>query len=442
MSSTNPSRRTVAFQTMGCRLNQAETNLITKSLQARGYEIVTSEEDDADVYILNTCTVTQHSDAKNRQMIRSVHRNHPDALIAVIGCYAQMSAQEIAEIEGVKLVLGNENKLQIADFLDEARVSETPLVITPKIVKTAFTLPVMDWLNPHQTREHLKIQDGCDFMCSFCIIPFARGRSRSREFDNCLEEARALVLAGAKELVLTGVNVGTYGIHSKTLIHLLDALNQLDGLERIRISSIEPTTVEPLILQYMADPGHKLVPYLHLPLQSGSNEILEWMKRRYTREMFREDVLRAVEQVPDLCVGTDVMVGFPGETDEHFDQTWQLLDSLPVHYFHVFPYSERDGTPAVRMAGKVTPQEKQRRSEVLRKLSQWKRREFYGKALKQIRYVLFEAPKGSRIDGLTDNYIRVSVEGEAVGQYHNQVLPVFLSELREDMISGEIRTGD
>ncbi len=427
----------VSFHTLGCRLNQSETSTIAKSFREKGYEVVPFEES-ADVCVINTCTVTGHSDAKNRQVIRSAHRRNPKASIAVVGCYSQMAAQEITALDGVKLVMGNAEKLRLVDYVEQSRHTEEPLVINPKISRAAFAEPVFQW-EQLTTRAHLKIQDGCDFMCSFCIIPFSRGRSRNRLLNNLLEDAQAFVNSGSQEIVLTGVNIGTYQDRDRTIVDVVDALNAINGVKRIRISSIEPTTVPPGLIDRMADADHKLVPFLHLPLQSGSDSILSQMKRRYTRDDYWNEVMRAADRIPDLCLGTDVMVGFPGETDEQFDDTFQVLNTLPFAYFHVFPFSERKGTPAARMANKVSVEEKQRRGTLLRQLSLQKRNGFYQRFVGTVRPVLFETPKPSgEITGYTDNYIKVALMQPNETPLKNQIRPVYLKEGQTDRIFGEL----
>lgn len=430
-----PSQPTVSFHTLGCRLNQAETATIAKSFQARQYEVVPFTQA-ADVCVINTCTVTEHSDAKNRQAIRAIHRQNPHACIAVIGCYPQMEAEGLQALAGVKLVMGNAEKLRVVDYIEAAKRSSETLVINPKISRNAFTEPVFQW-EGLTTRSYLKVQDGCDFMCSFCVIPFSRGRSRSRKLANLLEEAQGLVEAGSKEIVLTGVNLGTYAEESHTLMDVVDALQELPNLLRIRISSIEPTTVQGGLIERMADASHKLVPFLHLPLQSGSATILAQMKRRYNPALYRKEVFAAYEKIPDLCVGTDVMVGFPGETEEAFGETWELLASLPLAYFHVFPFSERKGTPALRLAGKVLPEEKKRRGAVLRELSVEKRQAFYEKFIGTTRLVLLEAPNATgEIAGYTDNYIKVKLSVPASKHWKNQRVPVLLEAVKDGQMFG------
>lgn len=410
---------------------------MAQSFQAHDYEVVPVTEK-ADVCVINTCTVTEHSDAKNRQTIRAIHRNNPNSCIAVVGCYAQMAADSLKTMEGVKLVVGNAEKLRVADYIEQARHSQDTLVINPKISQQTFTAPLFEW-EGLTTRAHLKIQDGCDFMCSFCIIPFSRGRSRVRKLENLLQEANAFVAAGVKEIVLTGVNIGTYQEGPHTLLEVLDALDQLPQLARIRMSSIEPTTVPPSLIERMSDSAHKLVPFLHLPLQSGCSQVLAQMKRRYTAEAYRAEVLKAYETVPDLCIGTDVMVGFPGETAERFEETYQLLKSLPVAYFHVFPFSERKGTAATRLPSQVSSEEKKRRGAVLRALSAEKRSAFYQNFLGTSRPVLFENPKTTgEITGYTDNYIKVQLAHPVASDLKNQIVPVQFVGRQNDLILGRL----
>jgi len=432
-------KQRVSFHTLGCRLNQAETSTIAKSFLAKNYQIVPFNET-SDVCVINTCTVTEHSDSKNRQIIRAIHRKNQRTCIAVIGCYSQMAADRIKTLDGVKLIVGNAEKLNLVGFVEAARTLGEPLIINPKISKKNFREPIFHERD-FTTRSHLKIQDGCDFMCSFCVIPFSRGRSRSREFINLIEEAKSFVRAGAKEIVLTGVNIGTYADKQKTLIHVIDALNALSGLKRIRISSIEPTTSSVEIYHRMKDPSHKLVPFLHLPLQSGANTILTSMKRRYRREEYMEEIMEAYQEVQDLCIGTDVMVGFPGESVEDFDQTYQFLDSLPFTYFHVFPFSERKGTPAANLSSKIHPKEKKRRGELLRKLSLQKRNSFNQKYIGTVQSVLFESPNASsEISGYTDNYIKVRLLEIPQTNLKNKILPVHCIENCEEIITGKLVT--
>ena len=442
---------TVALHTLGCRLNHSETEVLARSFRQCGYTIV-APGGAADVFVVNTCTVTEHSDSKSRQAIRSLHRKHPDAEIAVVGCYAQMAPEQIAALDGVRVVVGSEEKLRLPDLLEQARQESAPLVLAPTPRRRAFYVPVAplfpeisseseDAESPARsglhTRTALKIQDGCDFMCTFCIIPFARGRSRHRDFGNLLEEARMLAGEGVREVVITGVNVGTYEESGRTLVEVVDALAGQSGLARIRISSIEPTTVPTALFERMADAAHPLVPFLHLPLQSGSDAVLRQMKRRYSIRDYADEVEHACRVVPDLCVGTDVMVGFPGETREDFEGTRSLLADLPVSYFHVFPFSVRKGTPAERMGGQVPPGVKQKRGTTLRSLSQHKQRIFQERFLGDTRTVLCEAPKpDGRMGGFTDNYLLVELE-HASPELHNQLVSVRLSRVHGSVLVGQ-----
>ncbi len=422
-----------SLHTLGCRLNQSETQIIREKLEARGYEIVPFGAP-AELGIINTCTVTNEADAKSRKLIRSFIRSNPGAYVAVIGCYSQMGHRALSEIEGIDLIVGNQEKLNVLDFV-EAGKNERPLVVRDTILRDDFTI-VTEGVSPMTRRANLKIQDGCDFMCSFCVIPFARGRARSRDLDNLLEEARGRVRRGAKELVLTGVNVGTYAWRGHTLVDVLDRLDAIEGLERIRISSIEPTTIPRDLFGRMNDPDHALVPYLHIPLQSGSDRVLELMRRKYTRKEFIDFVEAAAREVDDLCIGTDILVGSPGEGQEDFEQTCELIEYGPFAYAHVFKYSERDGTAAVRYAGKVDEQEKSRRSARVRRLSALKLSRYHERFRGRRMRVLFERRKDGWWSGYTGNYIRVSVCSDDI--LENRVREVTLEESCGDFVTGRV----
>ena len=400
-----------SFFTLGCRLNQTESAIMAKSLEALDY-VITENKTNSDVCVINTCTVTNQSDSKCRQAIRSIRKNNPTAILAVVGCFSQISSKIIKEIGGVDIVLGNEEKLNLKHYLEIFLKDSRPIIAVGSISKNAFTI---DTIGQHlgSTRANLKVQDGCDFVCSYCIIPKARGRSRSREVDNIKQEARQLAAIGVKEIILTGVNIGTYQYLDYDIIKLLDIFESISGIQRVRISSIEPTTIGKDVFELMKNPDHKLVPYLHLPLQSGSNAILKAMRRRYEIQKFEDYVLSAADQVPDICIGSDVIVGFPGETDALFEETLNILEKLPIHYFHVFPYAERAGTKSVCLPEKINSKTANRRASVLRILSDQKRtrlaEEFVGRELE----VLFEGSnKGNIWKGYTGNYIRVSAESQ------------------------------
>ena len=503
-----PTLKRVSFHTLGCRLNQSETDVLARRFEQQGYRVVPDTES-ADICVVNTCTVTEHSDAKNRHAIRTLHRLNPEAMITVVGCYAQINPQAIARIDGVQLVIGSEEKMRITDYLEQVDPAGPPLIVRPKISKNTFNAPVVphssslpSYNKPdlvhaqHQlseeghiysskaaaiqfkskakedlhalqtkttsaeintaivnvrqvnnaavlqnTRASLKIQDGCDFMCSFCIIPFARGRSRYREFQNLQEEASMLVKEGVREIVITGVNVGTYQIGKLTIVDVVDYLNSLPGLSRIRISSIEPTTVPEILLQYMNDPQHKLVPFFHLPVQSGADTILKKMKRRYSTAQYADEIWRAFETVQDLCIGTDVMVGFPEESELEFEKTLNLLDKLPLTYFHVFPFSAREGTPAFQLKEQILPQIKQNRSKILRELSSKKRFSFHQRFIGQTRNVLCESRKPeTNVSGYTDNFIRVVLEETHETDLRNQLLSVKLTGIKGQTMLGKFES--
>lgn len=429
------SMQTVAFSTLGCRLNQTETAIIAKSLEDNGYQI-TEDLHTADICVINTCTVTGQSDSKCRQAIRGIKKKNPAAKIAVIGCFSEVSSEQIDAIGGVHIILGNQEKLNLRDYLSELKTAKEPIIRVGAISKESFSI---DTIGQHlgSTRANLKVQDGCNFFCSYCIIPFARGRSRSREIENIRQEAIKLAESGVKEVILTGINVGTYEYKKKGFIDLLDIFNTIDGIERVRISSIEPTTVGTEIFPLMADPNNKLVPYLHLPLQSGSKAILKAMRRRYSIEEYKAYVSEAQKSVPDICIGSDVLVGFPGETDEMFEETLHNLKTFPINYFHVFPYAERQGTHSVKLKDKVNGKVISRRAAILRDLSTQKRDQFVSRYIGNTVKVLFEGtPKDNKWQGYTENYIRVEVSNNDLLQ--NQIRSVKILDSKAGLAFGEL----
>lgn len=409
MVSANAQSKRASLLTHGCRLNQSETQTIREHLERAGYRIVPFGEE-AELGIINTCTVTREAESKCRQSIRQFVRRNPGAFTAVIGCYSQTGAAELAELGGVDLLIGNQDKMAVLDYL-RAGKNERPLVVRERIDSDDFTMRFVGDL-PSQLRANLKVQDGCDFMCDFCIIPMARGRARSRAFENLMDEARSLAASGVREIVLTGVNIGTYDHGGRTVTDIVDALDALEGLARVRISSIEPTTIPRELFARMADPAHALVPFLHIPLQSGCDAVLQLMRRRYDTREFLDFIHEAAAAVPDLCIGTDIMVGHPGETEAMFEQTCRFFLDSPAHYSHVFPFSERPGTLAVKRTDThaVPMEERRQRSAHLRRLSAMKRHDFYEKHLGTVRPVLFENPANGAYGGYTDNYIRVRTQ--------------------------------
>jgi threonylcarbamoyladenosine tRNA methylthiotransferase MtaB len=394
----------ISFHTLGCRLNQSETASLQNSFEASGYQVVDFEQD-SDIVVINTCTVTEGGDADTRRLVHKVNRRNPGARIALVGCQAQIQKSQLAVLPQVRWIVGNQRKMDLVSVFNEFPYPATAEVIAPTIERQPFVMPVPAVARDH-TRANVKIQDGCDFFCSFCEIPYARGRARSRIFEDVLIEARALVAAGHKEIILTGINIGTYAYETKGLLQLIGALEQLDGLARIRISSIEPTTIPGELFERM---GHgKLCRYLHIPLQSGHNEILGLMKRKYTVEDFRRFIDDAFKRVQGLCIGTDVIVGFPGETDEHFQATADFLMDSPIHYFHIFSYSPRHVAQSRSLDG-LPSQVISARSEVLRELGLRKRRLFHESQMGTEQILLLEECRSDRFSGLTDNYIRVQI---------------------------------
>ena len=401
--------RRIALHTFGCRLNQSETAAIENSLAANGFRIVDVKEP-ADVIVINTCTVTENGDADTRRFVNKINRLNPRARIALIGCQAQIQKEKLTELPNVHWVVGNARKMELAEILSATWQRPEPQVIAPTIDRVSFTVPVAGVDRQH-TRANLKIQDGCDFFCSFCEIPYARGRARSREFDDILKEARILAESGHRELVITGINVGTYNYEGKTLMDVLAALEKIAGLERLRISSIEPTTI-PFELIARMGRGGKLCRYLHIPLQSGDDAVLHAMKRKYSTGEFLQFIRRAKETVDGLCIGTDVIVGFPGENESSFERTFNFLLEAPVDYFHVFSYSARPTAKAKKFDGQIPAAIIHERSRRLRELSQRKRRMFYESLVGNEETVLFEQQKAGEWLGLTDHYVRVKVRSD------------------------------
>lgn len=423
----------ISFYTFGCRLNQSETASIENSFEQGGWQVVDFDEP-SDIVVINTCTVTEGGDADTRRLVHKVNRLNPGARIALVGCQAQIQKEKLASLPGVCWIVGNGRKMDLLSVLSEFPQPQAARLIVPVMERRPFRLPVPSVDRGH-TRANIKIQDGCDFFCSFCEIPYARGRARSRVFDDVLTESRALLAAGHKELVLTGINIGTYSYEEKTLMDIVGAVNAMEGLERLRISSIEPTTVPKGLCGYMKA-GGKLVPHLHIPLQSGDNEVLGWMKRKYTVEEFRDFIGEAIAEVPQICIGTDVIVGFPGETNAHFDRTVETLRQLPLHYVHVFSYSPRHMAKS-RLKETLPAAVIARRSEILRDLSAAKRKSFYESLLGTTQKVLFERPKTDGWQyGLTGNYVRVKIQGPC--ELTNQILPVRLNSIDGLCVVGDL----
>lgn len=403
--------KSVAFHTLGCKLNFSETSSLSRSLEAEGY-VKTNFEDIADVYVINTCSVTENADKECRQIVRKIQRKAPESMVVITGCYAQLKPKEIAEIEGVDLVLGAAEKFNLAKHIKDYDKSQGAKIHSCDIEDVNgfnASYSVAD-----RTRTFLKVQDGCDYNCSFCTIPLARGHSRSDLIENVLENVKALSEGGTKEIVLTGINLGDFGKGNfggkkkeETFFELVKELDKLDSIKRYRISSIEPNLLSNDIIDFVAVSDH-FMPHFHIPLQSGNNEILGKMRRRYQRELYADRVQRIKEKMPHCCIGVDVIVGFPGETDAHFEDTFNFLHDLDVSYFHVFTYSERTNTLATEMEDVVPMHTRNERNKRLRNLSYQKMRYFEEQHAGQKRPVLFEHKnKNGVMEGYSDNYIKV-----------------------------------
>lgn len=401
----------VAFYTLGCKLNFSETSTIARSFEGEGFERVDFEEK-ADVYVINTCSVTENADKQFKQIVKKVQKTNPEAFVAAVGCYAQLKPEELAAVDGVDLVLGVSEKFKITDYLNDLTKNDRGEVHSCAIEEANFY--VGSYSIGDRTRAFLKVQDGCDYKCTYCTIPLARGISRSDTLGNVLKNAVEIAAQGIKEIVLTGVNIGDYGKgefgnkkHEHTFLELVKALDEVEGIERLRISSIEPNLLKNETIEFVAT-SQTFVPHFHIPLQSGSNDILKKMKRRYLRELYAERVQKIKEVMPHACIGVDVIVGFPGETDEHFLDTYHFLNVLDISYLHVFTYSERDNTEAILLEGVVPGNVRAKRSKMLRGLSVKKRRAFYESQLGTTRTVLFEGEnKQGYIHGFTENYVKV-----------------------------------
>jgi threonylcarbamoyladenosine tRNA methylthiotransferase MtaB len=417
-------QRSVAFHTLGCKLNFSETSTISRMMEQEGFEKKSFEEL-ADVYVINTCSVTDNADKECRQIVRRIQRKAPESLVVITGCYAQLKPKEIAEIPGVDLVLGAAEKFNLGTHIAELVKGDATKICSCEIEDVSgFTASFS--IND-RTRTFLKVQDGCDYNCSFCTIPMARGKSRSDSIANVVAHANTLAQNGVKEIVLTGVNLGDFGKgpdgdkkQEEDFFGLIQQLDQVAGIERYRISSIEPNLLTNEIIKFVAA-GSKFMPHFHIPLQSGSNTILGLMRRRYKRELYAEKVDLIKKLIPDCAIGVDVIVGFPGETDAAFKETFDFLHALDISYLHVFTYSERDDTLAVTMKGIVPMQKRHERNKTLRNLSYMKNQYFTQQHAGQTRSVLFEdAQKNGMMEGYTDNYIRVQTPYRK--EYANQII--------------------
>lgn len=418
-------KKKVGFYTLGCKLNFSETSTIARSFKDEGFDRV-DFNDPADIYVINTCSVTENADKRFKTIVKQAQKSNPEAFVVAVGCYAQLKPQELADVNGVDLVLGATEKFKITDYLNDLSKNDLGEVHSCEIEDADFY--VGSYSIGDRTRAFLKVQDGCDYKCTYCTIPLARGISRSDTLDNVLKNAREISQQNIKEIVLTGVNIGDYGKgefgnkkHEHTFYELVQALDEVEGIERLRISSIEPNLLKNETIDFVSK-SETFVPHFHIPLQSGSNDILKAMRRRYMRELYVDRVKKIKQVMPHACIGVDVIVGFPGETEEHFLETYNFLSQLDISYLHVFTYSERANTVAASLDQVVPKNIRTKRSKMLRGLSAKKRRAFYESQIGATRKVLFESEnKAGYIHGFTDNYVKVKTpwNPEFVNTLHN-----------------------
>lgn len=425
----------VALTTLGCKLNYSETLTIQRDFEKEGYEI-TDFENEADIYVINTCSVTQSANSTCRRTVRKALKQNANAFVAVVGCYAQLEPEEIAEIDGVDTVLGAKDKFRLLELFDDFEKRSEPIVYNTDVNEA------VDFHNAFsaddRTRAFLKVQDGCSYNCSFCTIPLARGKSRSPRISTVIQNARLLVEDGFKEIVVTGVNAGDFGRGTdENFVMLIRELDKVDGLERIRFSSVEPNLMTEEIIQFSAE-SDKIQPHFHMPLQSGSDKMLGLMRRRYQSDLYRRRVEMIKKLMPDAAIGVDVITGHPGETDKLFQESFDFIDALPVSYLHVFTYSERPNTHALNIEPSVQDSVRKERTHKLRRLSSKKRYEFDTQYSGEVRPVLFEEPKSNgTMYGWTDNYVRVGIAANP--QYENKILPVRLGDrARGDYLIGTL----
>ncbi|WBU89581.1 tRNA (N(6)-L-threonylcarbamoyladenosine(37)-C(2))-methylthiotransferase MtaB [Cellulophaga omnivescoria] len=427
-------KKKVAFYTLGCKLNFSETSTIARSFVDEGFDRVDFAEA-ADMYVINTCSVTENADKRFKSIVKQAQKKNPDAFVAAVGCYAQLKPEELAAVDGVDLVLGATEKFKITDYINDLSKNDFGEVHSCEIEDADFY--VGSYAIGDRTRAFLKVQDGCDYKCTYCTIPLARGISRSDTLENVLKNAAEISAKNIKEIVLTGVNIGDYGKgefgnkkHQHTFLDLVKALDTVNGIHRLRISSIEPNLLKNETIDFVSK-SNSFVPHFHIPLQSGSDAILKLMRRRYLTNLYIDRVAKIREVMPHACIGVDVIVGFPGETEEHFLETYHFLNELDISYLHVFTYSERDNTVAAEMENAVPKNVRAKRSKMLRGLSVKKRRAFYESQLGSTRTVLFESEnKEGYINGFTENYVKVKApwNPELINTLHT----VRLTEIDED----------
>ena len=423
----------VAFYTLGCKLNFSETSTIARDFVKYGFEKVEFDTV-ADFYVINTCSVTENADKEAKKLIRKAKRNSPDSKIAVIGCFAQLQPNSIAKLNGVDIVLGANDKFDLIKYLNETNVEMSTKVIRSDIDEVHSFKP--SYSMDERTRSYLKVQDGCDYTCSFCTIPLARGKSRSGTISDTIKAAREIAKSGNKEIVLTGVNIGDFGKgNDESFIDLIKALESINEINRIRISSIEPNLLTDEIIEF-CNFSKKFMPHFHIPLQSGSDKILKAMRRRYDKKVYQNRIKKIKDTNGDSCIGVDVIVGFPGESDEDFLETYNFLIELDITYLHVFSYSERADTNAIKLDEKVSKSDKSKRSKMLHILSEKKKHSFYNNFINKKRPILFEGLKNGFLVGHTDNYIKTLVKVPV--SYNNKIVDINLMQNKGNHMVGYI----
>ena len=432
---------TVALTTLGCKLNFSETSTISRQFKNVGYSIVKFDQF-SDIYVINTCSVTENADKQFKSYVSKALKINQDAFIIAIGCYAQLKPEELANVNGVDLVLGSKEKFKILDYLNDFKKNQSSKIHSCEISETNFyrsSFSIGD-----RTRSFLKVQDGCDYKCTYCTIPLARGISRSDKLDNILRAAKEISDSGIKEIVLTGVNIGDYGKgefgnknHKNTFLELVTALDKVDGISRVRISSIEPNLLSNDIINFVSN-SKKFVPHFHIPMQSGSDTILKLMKRRYLSKLYRDRINHVKQVMPNACIGADVIVGFPGESEKEFMETYNFIKSLDLSYLHVFTYSERDNTEAIGLNNVVPSNIRSKRSKLLRALSVQLKRKFYMSQLGTIKNVLFEPEnRNGFIYGFSNNYVRIKTPWRS--SIKDKIIPFELQNISDDgLVTGEV----
>tara|TARA_X000001036_G_scaffold132179_1_gene125020 strand:- start:2588 stop:3889 length:1302 start_codon:yes stop_codon:yes gene_type:complete len=424
----------VAFYTLGCKLNFSETSTIARDFLSAGYSKVEFSDYNADIYIINTCSVTDNADQKAQKIVRKIKRKSPDSCVAIIGCYAQLQTEKISRMPGVDIVLGAHDKFNLPEYIESYHNSKQKIFSETNIKKIDKFIP--SYSLDERTRSFVKIQDGCDYNCSFCTIPLARGKSRSSTIRNMFPIIEKISKSDTKEIVLSGINLGDFGINNgESLVDLLEIVESMEGIERCRISSIEPNLLSDDIIKFISE-SKKILPHLHIPLQSGSDKILQLMRRKYDTELYKTKIEKINSMISNCCIGVDVIVGFPSETEEDFLKTYNFLESLEVSYLHVFSYSERENTKAIFIKNKVSESIKQGRRKTLVSLSDSKRDSFINLNLGRSSNILFESFDEGYVSGLTENYIKVYVPEDE--RLINQIHPVKLMDYSSNIVLGDI----